>query len=163
VRLDYLLNDARHTRFSFETIIASGDPDRINSSNTFAGNRLARRTTPLTGLACSTPGWHSPPASPICSPSASAHPPSPSRHGPFRRLQVGTDFFVFSKMRENGGIDEVTTSGRYLGVEPDVYLNWQIKSDVTLVLRYGVFFPNGDVIVNDDARQFFFGGITFAF
>jgi hypothetical protein len=66
-------------------------------------------------------------------------------------------------MREDGGIDEVTNSGRYLGVEPDIYLNWQIKSDVTLVLRYGVFFPNGDVIANDDTRQFFYGGLTFAF
>jgi hypothetical protein len=79
------------------------------------------------------------------------------------RLQVGTDFFVFNKMREDGGIDEATQSGRYLGVEPDVYLNWQVTSDVTLVLRYGVFFPNSDVVLNDDARQFFYGGVTFAF
>jgi hypothetical protein len=34
---------------------------------------------------------------------------------------------------------------------------------VTFVLRYGVFFPNGDVVVSDEARHFFFGGVTFAF
>jgi len=92
---------------------------------------------------------------------ASAFPcPDSARFG---RLHVGADFFVFCKMRENGGIDEATTNGGYLGVEPDVYMNCQITSDVTLVLRYGVFFPDGDVINNDDTRQYFFGGLTFAF
>ena len=81
------------------------------------------------------------------------------------RFQIGTDFFVYSKMREAGGIDETTSTdnGRFLGVEPDVYVNWQVTSDVTVVLRYGVFFPNGDVVSNDNTRQFFFGGLTFAF
>ena len=88
--------------------------------------------------------------------------PIPDSHR-FSRLQVGTDFFVFNKMREAGGIDERTETGRFLGVEPDVYLNWQVTSDVTLVLRYGAFFPNTDVIENHETRQFFYGGLTFAF
>ena len=33
------------------------------------------------------------------------------------------------------------TTHRYLGVEPDVYVNWQVTSDVTVALRYGVFVP----------------------
>ena len=78
-------------------------------------------------------------------------------------MQVGADFFVFNKMNREGGIDETTFDGRYLGVEPDVYLNWQMTSDVTLSLRYGVFFPNGDVVQEDDVRHFFFGSVTFAF
>jgi len=164
VRLDYLLNDARHTRFSFETILASGDSDRINSSNTFAGNRPGTQDHAFNAFGLLNTGLaFSPSVSNLMAfrVGASTFPFPDTAH--FGRLQVGTDFFVFNKMREDGGIDEVTNSGRYLGVEPDVYLNWQIKSDVTLVLRYGVFFPNGDVIVNDDARQFFYGGITFAF
>jgi hypothetical protein len=48
-------------------------------------------------------------------------------------------------------------------VEPEVYVNWLLSSDVTLVLRFGAFFPNGDVIISDDTRQFFYGGLTFAF
>jgi hypothetical protein len=59
-------------------------------------------------------------------------------------------------------IDEPTLEGRYLGWEPDVYINWQITSDVTLALRYGIFFPSSDVI-SDESRQFFFAGLTFAF
>jgi hypothetical protein len=30
-------------------------------------------------------------------------------------------------------------------------------------MRYGVFFPSADSFENDDARQFFFTGVTFAF
>jgi hypothetical protein len=35
---------------------------------------------------------------------------------------------------------------------------------VSLALRYGIFIPNPDAFGgNDDIRQFFYGGITFAF
>lgn len=164
VRLDYLLNDARHTRFTFESIISSGDPDRINGSTTFAGNRPGTGDHSFNAFGLLNTGLAFAPNISnllVFRVGASTFPFPDTAH--FGRLQVGTDFFVFNKTRQDGGIDEVTSDGRYLGVEPDVYLNWQIKSDVTLVLRYGVFFPNGDVIANDDARQFFFGGITFAF
>lgn len=164
VRLDYLLNDARHSRFSFETILSSGDTDRINGSTTFAGNRAGTKDHSFNAFGLLNTGLaFSPTVSNLMTfrLGASTFPFPDNAH--FGRLQVGTDFFVFNKMREDGGIDEVTNSGRYLGVEPDIYLNWQIKSDITLVLRYGVFFPNGDVIANDDARQFFYGGLTFAF
>ena len=56
------------------------------------------------------------------------------------------------------------SDNRFLGVEPDVYLNWQMTSDVTLALRYGVFFPSSTTFgQSTDARQFFFAGLTFAF
>jgi hypothetical protein len=84
-------------------------------------------------------------------------------HSLLDRMQVGVDFFVFNKMVTDGGIDEATFDGRFLGLEPDVYMNWQMTSDVTLVLRYGVFFPDDDVVEQDEARQFFFGGVTVAF
>jgi hypothetical protein len=43
-------------------------------------------------------------------------------------------------------------------------VNWQITSDLTFALRYGVFFPSSNTFgENDDARQFLFGGLTFSF
>jgi hypothetical protein len=163
-RLDYLLNDRGRTRLSFESILASGDPDRLNSSNTFAGNRPGTRDHGFNAFGLLNTGLaFSPSVSNmmIFRVGASTFPlPDAGRWG---RMQVGTDFFVYNKMIEDGGLDEPTLDGRFLGIEPDFYLNWQITSDVTLVLRYGIFFPNDHVIVNDDARQFFFGGITFAF
>jgi hypothetical protein len=165
-RLDYLFGDRRNTRLSFEVILASGDSDRISSTTTFGGNRAGTRDHAFNAFGLLNTGLaFSPSVSNLAAFrfGGSTFPcPDSAR---FNRLQIGTDFFIFSKMSEAGGIDEVTAvdQGRYLGVEPDFYMNWQITSDVTLVLRYGVFFPNSDVVINDDARQFFFGGITFAF
>ena len=163
-RLDYLFNDRRHSPLSAEAILASGDPDRISSSNTLGGNRPGTTDHAFNAFGLLNTGLaFSPSVSNLMAfrVGASTFPVIDSRR--FSRLQVGADFFVFNKMREAGGIDERTETGRYLGVEPDLYLNWQVTSDVTLVLRYGVFFPNDDVILNDDTRQFFYGGLTFAF
>jgi hypothetical protein len=163
-RLDYLFNDPRRTRLSAEFILASGDPDRFHASNTFGGNRQRTRDHSFNAFGLLNTGLaFSPSVSNLIAFRAggSTFPfPDSSRLG---RLQVGFDVFAFGKAREAGGIDEQTLEGRYLGWEPDLYLNWQVTSDVTLVLRYGVFFPNGDVVVQDDTRQFFFGGLTFAF
>ena len=164
VRLDYLFNDRRRTRASFEAIVASGDGDRIHSNNTFGGNRPGTDDRAFNAFGLLNTGL-------AFSPSVSnvmifrggvSTFPIPD-HSLFGRMQVGADLFFFNKTEKEGGIDETTFEGRYLGLEPDVYVNWQITSDVTLVLRYGVFFPDGDVVQQDEARQFFFGGLTFAF
>ena len=39
VHLDYLLNDRRRTRLGAGVLLASGDPDRTDTSSTFGGNR----------------------------------------------------------------------------------------------------------------------------
>ena len=80
----------------------------------------------------------------------------------FRRLQVGSDLFAFGKFDPDAPIDEETSNHWYLGAESDVYLNWQITSDVGLAVRYGIFFP-GNAIESNDVRQFIYTGITFAF
>ncbi len=42
-RVDYLLADQHHTRLSAEVILASGDDDRTNTTNTFGGNRAGTK------------------------------------------------------------------------------------------------------------------------
>jgi hypothetical protein len=164
VQLDYLPGDRRNTRFSTEFIYASGDDDRLNSTNTFAGNAPGTDDDGFNAFGLLNTGV--------------AFSPSVSnlialRGGvstfPFpdvkllRRMQVGADAFVFFKADEDGGVDEPTENERYLGWEPNVYVNWQITSDLSLALRYGVFFP-GEAIVNDEKeRHFFFAGLTFSF
>ena len=84
--------------------------------------------------------------------------------GPLRRLQVGGDFCAFGQFDEDAPIDETTSTGQqFLGFEPDLYLNWEVTSDVTLAVRYGAFFPNASAFPLDDVRHFFFAGVTFAF
>jgi len=69
-----------------------------------------------------------------------------------------------SKTQADAPIDIQTLDVHYLGLEPDIFVNWQITSDVTLALRYGAFFPSDRAFgQNDDVRQFFFAGLTFAF
>jgi hypothetical protein len=81
-----------------------------------------------------------------------------------RRMQVGTDLFVFAKLDRNAPIDEPTENNkRLLGFEGDLYCNWQIASDVVLAARYGLFLPNSSAFRDNDARQFFYLGVTFAF
>ncbi len=81
----------------------------------------------------------------------------------FRRLQFGTDFFVLGKLERHAPIDEPTNDHRYLGVEPDFYLNWQATSDLTIALRYGVFVPSSRNFTRDTARQFFYASVTYGF
>jgi len=165
-RLDYLLRDKRQTRFTFETVIASGDSDRLTSStNTFGGN--ARNTTDRafnsfglinTGLA------FAPQVSNLLMFRIGAVTFPLPEVRPLRRFQVGVDLFFYNKLVSDAPIDEETTDSSYLGFEPDLYINWQITSDVTLAFRYGIFFPGSGIIdPHDDTRQFFSAGVTYAF
>ncbi|HUB25287.1 MAG TPA: hypothetical protein VL992_07635, partial [Tepidisphaeraceae bacterium] len=88
------------------------------------------------------------------------------------RLELGADIFLFEKTLKSAPIDEPTStsdSDRYLGWEPDFYMNWQITSDLTLAMRYGLFFPsNGEFdavkdLGGDKVRSLFFTGVTYAF
>lgn len=165
-RLDYFVNDRHQTRFSAELLAATGDPDRGSSTNTFNGNRPDTKDRGFnafglinTGLALAPD-----PSNLLALRLGAATIPLP-QVPLFSRLQVGADFFVLSKLQKDAPIDEPTSEDhRFLGFEPDLFLNWQVTSDLTLALRYGVFFPSDEAFGNnDDARQFFYGGLTFSF
>ena len=85
------------------------------------------------------------------------------------RVQIGTDVFVYGKTDQNAPIDEPTLNHRFLGVEPDFYVNWQVTSDVTFAARYGVFFPHEDSFLagtppgKGESRQFLFLSVTYSF
>ena len=171
-RLDYLLADRRRTRFSTELILASGDDDRFHATSTFGGNRSGTDDEGFNAFGLLNPGLaFSPSVSNLITYriGASTFPfPDSSR---FRRFQVGVDLLAFAKFDKDAPIDEPTDPDeRYLGFEPDLYLNWQITSDITIALRYGVFFPGSaidDSATGGDSdnhpRHFFFTGVTFAF
>jgi len=162
--LDYLVGDRRNTRLSGEVIYATGDSDRINSTNTFAGNLSGTKDRGFNAFGLLNTGVAlSPSISNLISLRGgfSTFPFPDTKWA--RRLQFGADLFLFFKAEENGGFDEPTSDDRYLGFEPNLYVNWQITSDVSLALRYGVFFPGEAIEADQEHRQFFFGGLTFAF
>jgi len=165
VRLDYLFGDARRSRLSLETVLASGDDDRLHTSNTFGGNRSGTKDHAFNAFGLiNTSFAFAPNVSNLTAVRLGASTfPFGDTSGFLRQMQVGIDLFIFGKFNTDGGFTEPTTDDWYLGWEPDVYMNWQITSDIALALRYGVFFP-GSAIVNDEhPRNFFFAGITFSF
>lgn len=164
LRADYLMLDPRRSRISGEVLLASGDDDRLQTSNTFGGNSPGTTDKAFNGFGLINTGQAF--AATISNlmmyrVGASTFPFPDYR--PLRDLQIGTDVFFYGKFDQNAPIDEPTNNGRYLGWEPDIYLNWPITSDVTLAVRYGIFFPSDNAFGNDDTRQFFSTSVTFAF
>jgi Alginate export len=164
VRLDYVLGDHRKTRLSAEGIFASGDPDRVNTSGTVGGNRPGTDDHAFNAFGLINTGLaFAPEVSNLLALRVGAATfPAPDVSA-FERMQVGTDFFVFAKLRSDAPINEPTTDDRYLGVEPDFFVNWQFTNDLSLAVRYGVFFPGSGVVASGEVRQFFFAGLTYAF
>ena len=163
-RLDFLLLDRRRSRLSAEVILASGDDDRLQTSSTFGGNAPNTSDGAFNAFGLLNTGLAFAPAtSNIVIFRAGALTFPMPEHSAFDRLQVGVDLFVYNKMDSDAPIDEPTFDSSYLGFEPDIFINWQISSDVTLALRYGIFFPGSAIVADDDPRMFFGAGVTYAF
>lgn len=166
IRIDYLPGDERNTRLSAELIVASGDSDRRQTNTTVSGNAPGSQDRAFNGLGFLNTGLAlSPATSNLISVRAglSTFPAPGSRY--FERFQVGVDLFVFGKTDKDAPIDEPSEAGeRYVGFEPDLFVNWQLAEDVTLAARYGVFFPGSAISDGgDDVRQFFSVSVTYAF
>ncbi len=169
VQIDYLLNDANRTRFTFEMLIASGDTDRLHTTNTFGGNRTGTNDTAFnsfgllnTGLAFAANASNL-----LMFRGGVSTFPLPASAA-FSRLQVGSNVYSFNKLNRNAPIDEDTSDRSHLGFEVDLFVNWQITSDVSWAMRYGVFVPGpaigGSITGNDgNPRHFFYSGLTLSF
>jgi hypothetical protein len=163
-KLDYLFTDVRNSRLSAEAITATGDKDRGQTNTTFNGNKPGTKDFAFNGFGLLNTGLaFAPEVSNLLAfrLGASTYPFAEAQT--FHRLQLGSDFFVYGKLFRQGAFVERTTDKHYLGVEPDVYLNWQITSDVTLAVRYGIFFPSDTLIQHEAPRQFLYTGVTIAF
>jgi hypothetical protein len=161
-RLDWVFNDPMKARIGMELTYATGDRDRQNATNTFGGNRKGSRDHAFNAFGLINTGLAFAPAVSNIYVLRTGGSMFPLAHtDKFKNLQVGTDLFFYRKADESAPIDEPSGSSGFLGVEPDVFLNWQIRSDVTLALRYGAFFPYRGAIGNNDVRQFFYAGMTF--
>jgi hypothetical protein len=163
-RLEYLFSGHRRTRVSTEVLLASGDDDRGDTSTTFRGNTPGTSDRAFNAFGLINTGLAQAPAVSnlmMFRAGVSTFPLADTVE--FERLQVGLDVFLFGKLDKDAPIDEPTASRRYLAWEPDVFLNWQIMSDVTLAVRYGISFPSGEAFPLDDSRQFFSFSMSFAF
>ena len=81
-----------------------------------------------------------------------------------RRLELGTDAYLFWKNHRSGAITDPTANVQsgYLGWEMDFYANWEITHDLAWTTRYGIFFP-GKAFDDRTTRTFFLMGVTWSF
>jgi hypothetical protein len=164
-RLDYFFHDEAGTQLTGELLLASGDDDRVlHTTNTFGGNSPGTTDGAFNAFGLVDTGLSfAPNASNLFMIRLGASTYPFRGTSLFRRLQVGTNVYIFNKFDSDAPIDETTSSDRYLGFETDFFANWQVTSDLALSVRYGVFFP-GDAMPSDiDARHFLFTGVTVAF
>ncbi|MBL0927192.1 MAG: alginate export family protein [Phycisphaerales bacterium] len=163
-QLVYNFNDARSSQLYFDTIIASGDRDRLVSTDTVGGNLSGTTDRAFNSLGYVNTGLaFAPQISNLLS----------FRLGgsffPFagiewaRGLQLGADLFIHNKLLKDAPIEEATTNNMFLGVEPVASVNWRLTSDLVVAARYGVFFPGSGIAGPKDVRQFIFCGVTLSF
>ena len=166
LRLDYLPPGPRRVRLTAELVLASGDPDRQHTSNTFGGNASGTDDRAFNALGAFNTGLvFAPTISNVMIGHAgvSAFPlGTGSARGSLSRLQCGADMYVFFKQDRGAPVEDFTTSGRYLGWETDLFINWAIMEDLSIFVRYGIFAPS-DVFPIDDLRQAWYVGVVYAF
>jgi Alginate export len=163
-RLDYLFADQRKTRWTEEFIAATGDSDRGISNSTFNGNQPNTRDNGFNAFGLLNTGLAFAPAVSnvmILRSGITTYPWADSQA--FSRLQLGADLLLYSKFESGAPIDEPSNANWWLGTELDFSATWQITSDVSLLVRYGLFFPGSALDSGSDPRNFVAVGVTYAF
>lgn len=163
-QLTYLLRDRNDSRFQLETIFASGDSNRGNTSDTVGGNQPGTDDNAFNSLGFANTGLaFAPSLSNILTVRAGASTFPFKGHSVLDRFQVGADIILLNKFDEAAPIDEPTRERTFLGVETDLYLNYRVTSDLALNVRYGAFFPGTAIAGEHDTRHFVLFGITLSF
>lgn len=163
-QLVWLLRDDRGTRVELETLVFSGDSDRLTTSDTVGGNLAGTTDNAFNGLGFANTGLAFAPSLSNLVSLRSGFGTFPFRNDPtFGPLQLGADGFLFMKYDEAAPIDEPTGGDTLLGSEIDLYANYRITSDLALTARYGMFFPGPAITGNEDPRYFVLLGVTLSF
>ncbi len=160
----YLFRDQNQSRLELEALFATGDSDRLATTDTVGGNRPGTDDTAFNSLGFANTGLSfAPSLSNIVTVRAGASTFPARSINAVRNLQIGADVLLFNKFDDDAPIDEPTDLGNgYLGIETDLFLNYRITSDLAVNLRYGVFFP-GSTLQDNDTRHFFLVGFTLSF
>ncbi len=166
--LSYYWNVDSHPIFSLEYAYGSGDPDRVNVTNTINGNIEDDDTNFLYF------GYY--PSSFALAPrlsnirvfglGASFKPLELSGKKDAGDFQLGTKLYLYRKNKSEGGISDVdaTTKKSEIGYEIDVYSSWRIFSDLIWSLQYGHFHPGKAYPTTaNDNENYLFTNLVFVF
>jgi hypothetical protein len=162
--LDYLCDDPNRTRVSAEVLVASGDDDRLTTTNTLGGNQPGTDDHAFNAFGLISTGLaFSPNVSNLLMWKAGIATHPMSSDSMFDHLELGADLLVFCKFNPDAPIDEDTGRDSNLGFESDFFANWRMTSDLSLAVRYGVFIPGSAISTDKDPRHFLFTGVTLTF
>ncbi len=164
--LKWLLPNKRRTEYTVEYLWASGDHDRqFTDDNPFGLNRKNTTDDAFSGWGYRNTGL--------------VLAPHISNLGMFKlggatfpftnvnalqQMQIGINYFLFHKHQANSYISDVASveHHNYLGSEFDFFTNFNITSDMTFSLHYGIFLP-GQAFSSQRDRHLLFTGLTFSF
>jgi len=156
----------RRARFELEVLLASGDEDRMHSSQTFGGNLGGTDDEGFNAFGSANTGLALAPDLSNLLVVRLGGTASPFQgHALLQRLRIGVDVLFLNKLDSDAPISVFTVPGDgFLGTELDLLVDWQILSDVYLEIRYGIFLPGSTgVFPETDARHFFYLGISYGF
>ena len=161
--VNYYWNAPCRPHFTFEYARASGDSTRIAQPQRLSdGNLAGTSDTTFLGFGYLNTGASFAPLFAnleFIRLGAAARPFEDSCSVCWQNLEVGTSMFVYWRPEEDASISDVRADiagDRFLGHELDLFVNWQMSSDLFLLVNYGVFFPNDGSFSpgNDRSRQF---------
>ena len=149
----------RRVRFEIGILIASGDDDRLHSAHTVGGNTSGTDDESFNSFGFADTGLALAPdlSNLLLVRIAAGAQPIPGR------MQVRVDVFLINALDDGAPMSVTTVTGQsFLGTEVDLTVRWQILSDVSMGLRYGIFLP-GDGVPYSDARHFAYLGVSYGF
>ncbi|GMV96078.1 MAG: hypothetical protein AMXMBFR83_04470 [Phycisphaerae bacterium] len=163
--LEYLSRRAMKPRIWAEYMFASGDGGRYASPTNAIGGNTSEDDTGFSAFGYRDTGLSfAPRLSNVHVWRAGAAFRPFENHEYLSNLEIGTDWFLYSKHHRDGAVSDPTANARsnYLGWEMDYFLNWRITADLAWTTRFGTFFPGKGF---DDAttRTFFLTGVTYSF
>ena len=163
--LNYLPRVRTSPNFTLEYMFASGDADRLGSPTNALGGNTRGNDHSFVGFGYRDTGLSFAPRMSnvhIWRAGASFYPFEELEL--LRKMELGTDWFLYHKHRRGGAVSDGTADRQsgYLGWEMDLFTNWKVTSDLSVTMRYGVFFP-GEAFSDRTTRTFFLTGLTWSF
>lgn len=159
------LGDAGNSRIDGELIVASGDDDRLDSADTFGGSVTGTTDRGWNGFGFLDTGLALAPDPGNLLTLRAGIETSPFAGDPRgERLRAVATGYLFAKLDPDAPINVPTVRERFVGGELDLGFDWNVRSDLTLSFRFGLFMPGGAMPDGQDGtRQLLFGGVTYAF
>jgi hypothetical protein len=166
--LTWLARDAGDTRLDFQALVGTGSSKRLESGSTMGGIAPGATDHSFNSLGYINTGLAlAPTAANLFCPSLGISSNLLPKSDLLSEFRLGVTGFLFTRLQNEGPISVQTklNGSNLVGGEIDTILDWRVTSDVNLNFRYGIFMPNSSVFYPGEggARDFIYGGITYAF